>query len=150
MKPPEEWARLIVADMDPGRRVPWVVEQITRIQAEAHAAGVREGLERALVVAGAQVDACRVIGEHSGAAELIRNRLIEALPVELGRAKAEPAHERCDDCDWTFTCFNGSAPCRKVPLKAEPAPRCPPHDWRQQWNGVLCFRCGVARTHEEG
>jgi len=23
--------------------------------------------------------------------------------------------ERCDECDWTFSCFNGSAPCSKKP-----------------------------------
>lgn len=55
----------------------------------------------------------RPVDEDEG--EVAREVLavIEATEREVLAAQEK---RRCADCDWTFGCFNGNAPCRKKPL----------------------------------
>jgi hypothetical protein len=46
-------------------------------------------------------------------------RTVELGPVLKPAAPAEGSAPRCDSCDWTFGCFDGSEPCQKKPKPTE-------------------------------
>lgn len=59
------------------------------------------------------------------------------VEFEASRAPAQPAAStpvRCDECDPSFGCFNGSAPCSKQPAAPESsAPGLMPLTPREHW-----------------
>lgn len=58
---------------------------------------------------------------HRGCSLCGKSRREHSTPDDDGDVTAYatgplPRVDRCDECDWTYSCFDGSAPCSKVPL----------------------------------